>query len=333
MTNDLSTYRPTQQSLESLWGNAHRDRMLAELLADAGAHGSGPAGRGRAGLSRRRVLTVGAVAAVGAAVAVIGPSVVSRRVTPTAAALDRLADLNAARPTAAVGPGQFFHQIVREEGTSDGEGPHIRQVGVRETWTAFDGTIWDSSVSWDVPRNDLDYSGPYGTIDSRGRRHSTLKFAPPSGHGQDVSAPVPRQARGYPTTPGSLRNVLLGGRRPSRGHDHDVMLDRELFLSVLALNALGYCPPQVTAAGLRALEDLPEVTVTRTDTPSGVHALKVSFADASIGAVGTLTAYFSPDSGEVVEWSTGDASRYRLITNGVVDAVPETVRRKAIAMH
>jgi hypothetical protein len=234
----LAEHRPTSDDLEALWRADRRDRVLGDVVAAAlDPHSGDPSPRPLASVGvtrRRRLLALGGAAAAAALVVTLAPAFLSPGTLPTAGAIDRLA-ATAGRGTALVIPqGKFLHLVVRDSQRGGGESA----TGTRtlESWTASDGRVW---------RKDTD----------NGR---VSYFAFPALRGGPVDLSPAGVAR-LPTDAGELLD-LLEGRVEGSTSVHEAV-----FVAVGDMTRMGYTPPAVRAAAIRALGRLPEVSATEGD--------------------------------------------------------------------
>lgn len=134
MTTDLTSHRPTQDLVTTLWGEEHQDAVLAQLMLRA-ADAAEPDTRSRVG--RRWVLLGGAAAAVVATVAV-AEVVSTPGLSTSAQAIQRLTITARRSTTVDIPAGKYLYQVTDSKQTARPD-----YAGTRRTWTARDGSGWD----------------------------------------------------------------------------------------------------------------------------------------------------------------------------------------------
>lgn len=288
----LTDARPTATELDAQWSPADRAARLDSLRAARRPATARPR-------AVRRTAWLAAAAAVAALVVV--PTVVDSG-DATAADLHALARSAVRYDGPVLAEGRWLH----ERSTSLQRNSRILSDGdvydnERETWTAWDGTIYAvehrPSAGWTS----------YDVL--------TEKFTPSYGD------PTPQFAATLPDDAAGLRSYLDPLVSGSNSHDE------ALFSALTGLATSHTLPPRTLAAAFEALADVDGVDTDQV-TVDGRPAVAITFTQHYLDALGTSSIVADRATGQVLSASElNPMSDYRSSTSlsEVVDEVPADV--------
>jgi hypothetical protein len=243
----LATARPTDDRLAESWSEHRADATLAALLERSGTPSTPATNAAATRLAprrtRRRVLGLGAAAAVTVVTALAGAAVLAPEATlPKAAAVERLASTAAKAPGTVIGEGQFIHLVLDTK--QQGRDRFTPQLDLsNESWTDSTGRSWRRDVSR-VPALGTAY----------------LRFEPTPLGPDPFWGTEPADYDQWPRDTSELTAFL-------RSHFHDVPgkttdASQPIFETLSDRFLQGMTPPDLNAALIRVIGSLPQVTVT-----------------------------------------------------------------------
>lgn len=305
----LTAARPTDERLDEAWTDTRSEaalRVIAGRLDAEQTAGTGvvPLAPPRLrGLTRRRWLAVGAVAAAAAfasAVGVLAPDAA----LPRATAVEQLAARAASAPVTVAGPGQFVHVVsTTTQERRDDQTPQVDETS--ESWVDATGTIW---------RRDVSRTAPVGT--------TYYKFEPVALDDDPFWGKNAADYAQWPTDPVELRAFLsahLSNHAPGKTIDGS----QPIFENVSDRLGSGLTSPQLNAALIRVIGSLPEVSVADVSY-AGHDAVRLEYRGMYVDAL-----YFDKETAAYLG-ETSPGAETRILTQDVVDQVPAEVLAKAV---
>ena len=306
--DDMTTLRPTDETLDELWPAGDRAAVLRGILATGRTT---PRPQIAVARTRRRIalaITLAGAAAAAVAVPALLPAGVPGGATPAAAAaLHRLAAVAAATPADRVGPTQYRHLIVKERQ----DDPSVHQTTTMESWTAPDGRVWRRDVTV--------FADGHQVVD-------VYDFAP---GGDQTADPSPSYLAGLPTTVDALRSYLRSHVSGSTSKDEAV------FTAVGDMLRGGFAPPALRAAAVGVLARTGHVSLgTATHDAQGRPAQEFQFIDHTKRAGMVQSLFFAPATAAILEErEAAPADHFEftslVLTDDAANAVPQQIRSGA----
>jgi hypothetical protein len=300
----LTSARPTDSSLDAAWTTARAETVFAKV-ADTSTLQLARAGRTTTHVPRRWI----AVAATSAAAVAVLTTLLILAPQPSmvpASAVERLATTARTAPAIDIPVGRYLHTVT-EDAQSPGKADDAERSpatqGRDEAWTDASGTIWRIETR---------------TVDGTTYR-STDRIDTPAA---DVGT-IPRTVTGlqlWPTSGPELDHWLR--ERITVPSDQE---DDSVFETLKDQLALANTPPEVRAAAVEAIADLPGTKVV---TQPGRIALRYASQSSNPGLVQTLV--FDDATSRLVEVTeTSPFMTYSSRTTAVelVDTLPAALAR------